>query len=140
MNTELKEFVKELIIDRLECNYKGFNLNQDLYELPVDIFWDWGCDGTVGVIENDKEWIIKYWDDIGGVLSELTNSYADTNTMVQLLLDIFDQPQKFNLFIVCEYARQLLYQCNTINDNSDKGEITFTDELVDKLIKEVKEL
>lgn len=140
MNTELKEFVKELIIDKLECNYKGFNLNQDLYELPVDIFWEWECNGTVDVIENDKEWIIKYWDDIGDVLSELTNSYADTNTMVRLLLDIFDQPQKFNLFIVCEYAIYLLNQCNTIKDNSDKGEITFTDELIDQLIKEIKEI
>lgn len=140
MNTNLKEFVKELIIDKLECNYKGFNLNQDLYELPVDIFWDWACDGTVGVIENDKEWIIKYWDDIGIVLDELPTSYLDTNDMVQLLLDIFDQPQKFNLFIVREYAIYLLNQCNTIKDNSDKGEITFTDELIDKLIEEIKEL
>lgn len=140
MNKYLDDFVKELIIDRLECDYKGFNAKHDLYELPTEIFWDYQCDGHIGAIVDEKEFIVKYWDDIGGVLSELTNSYADTNTMVQLLLDIFDQPQKFNLFIVCEYARQLLYQCNTINDNSDKGEITFTDELVDKLIKEVKEL
>jgi hypothetical protein len=140
MNTNLKEFVKELIIDRLECNYKGFNLNQDLYELPVDIFWDWECDGTVGVIENDKEWIIKYWDDIGTVLNELPTSYLDTNDMVKLLLDIFDQPQKFNLFIVREYAAYLLCKCKTIYSNSNTGEITFTDELIDKLIEEIKEL
>ena len=42
--------------------------------------------------------------------------------------------------IVLEVADYILYECKTIKDLWDKGEITLTDEIIDKIISEIEKV
>ena len=85
-----------------------------------------------------EEWVNKNFEYIGEIAEEIKFQF-DAEYSNKILLDIFDNPDRFIVVIVLEVASYLISRCDTA-DKYWNDEITLTDEILNNLIEEIKAL
>ena len=130
-NNTVKEFVQKEVINRLLHN-KGLNTLIILGELKEYLFpyliFDTNWEA--------EEFINEHWLSLKEVLEKIRNEF-DTELICKLMLDIFDNQNQSMSFIIKEIAGNILFKCETVKNNWGK-ETILTDEVIDKLIEEIK--
>lgn len=137
-DSKVKDFVKDAIIRKLE-DMKGWNEKHYCCDLSYTLF---ECENINGAYfcnsKTAKEWVNKNFEYIGEIAEEIKFQF-DADYANKILLDIFDNPDRFIVVIVLEVVSYLISQCKTIEKNwNDK--IVFDDEIIEKLIEEVEEI
>lgn len=137
-NNPIKDFVADAITDKLD-GLKGYNETHYPCDLAYELFEGENVDG-VYFYDNytAKKWINKNFEYIGEIAEEFKNNF-DADYANKILLDIFDNPDRFVVCIVLEVASYLISRCETV-DKLWNDEITLTDEIIDQLIKEIEAL
>lgn len=129
----MKKEIIDRIIDKL-YDYEG----ETVYscDLAYTLFESENMDGSFTYSSYDaKEWIKKYFDDIGEVWEELEFEFGS-----DFLKDynLFNNPEKFMVLIILESASYILGQCEFLENNWN-NEITLNKENIEKIEKQLKE-
>lgn len=138
-NNPVKDFVKDEIIDKLG-NYKGFNEKIYISDLSYDLF---NAENQDENFFEDDETAKNFIDNNFKYLREIFEEFRfdfDCDYVNDILLDIFDKPNRVAVVIVLEVARYILIECQTIQKYWDEDEIVLTDELINKLMSEVEKV
>lgn len=137
-NNPIKDFVADAIIEKLDC-LKGYNETHYPCDLAYELFEGENVDGVYFYNNyKAKQWINKNFEYIGEIAEEFKNNF-DSDYANKILLDVFDNPDRFVVCIVLEVANYLISRCETV-DKYWNEEITLTVEIIDKLIKEIEAL
>lgn len=137
-NSPIKEFVKGEIIDRLE-ELKGFNENKCIDDLSYSLFESENVNGAYFCNNyTAKKWVNKNFEHIREIAEEIKFQF-DSDSANKILLDVFDNPDRFIVVIVLEVANYLISRCDTA-DKYWNDETTLTDEILNNLIEEIKAL
>lgn len=135
-NNKVKDFVKDLIIDKLDL-YK--NTEHYACDLAYALFEEENVNGTYHFSTyKATQWIKNNFDDLGEIVEEISSNFGDEFSK-KLIVDIFQHPEGFVVVIILEVASYLLSQCKTIEDKWN-DEIILDDKTIEKITKEVKEL
>lgn len=132
----LKEYLIKKNIEKLE-EMKNEERKVYLCDLDCELWESERLDGTITYNTYEaKEWIKNYFNDIGEVWEEVQFSFDK-----EFLQDfnMFDNPEKFMLLIVCEASNYLLNQCQYINDNWNEQKV-LNDSIIKKIIDQLKKL
>lgn len=127
---ELKKWLIEEIKEHL-YNYEG----SEVYacDLAYTIFEGENIDGSYTYSTFDaKEWIKRYWEDIGEVVEEIKFQLGS-----ECIPNVFEEPEKFQVVIVLEGASYILSQCEYI-DKHWNDKITLTKTNIKKIISQLK--
>ena len=128
----MKKEILNNLIDKL-YDYKG----QKAYacDLAYTLFESYNMDGSITYsTHNAKEWIKKYFDELGEVVEEIKFNLGS-----EFIPNIFDEPEKFMVVIYLEVGASLLSQCKFIDDNWN-DEIELTNENIEIIKKELEML
>ena len=137
-NSPIKEFVKGEIIERLE-DLKGYEESHYICDLSYTLFESENVNGAYFCNNyTAKEWVNKNFEYIGEIAEEIKFQF-DAEYSNKILLDIFDNPDRFIVVIVLEVASYLISRCATA-DKYWNDEITLTDEILNSLTHEINEL
>lgn len=137
-NNPIKEFVKEEIIEKLE-DLKGYEESHYMCDLGYTLFESENVSGAYFSDSNTaKKWVNKNFEYIGEIAEEIKFQF-DFDYANKILLDVFDNPDRFVVVIVLEVASYLISRCSTA-DKYWNEEITLTDEIINRLIEELKKL
>lgn len=122
----LIEEIKEHLYDYEDCEVYACDLAYTIFE-GENIDGSYTCNTYQA-----KEWIKKYWDDIGEIIEEIKFQLGSES-----IPNVFDEPEKFQVVIVLEGANFILSQSEYINDNWN-NKITLTNKTIKKIIKQLK--
>lgn len=137
-NNPIKEFVKREIIKKLK-DLKGCEEQCYLCDLSYTLFEAENIDGAYFYDDYEaRKWINKNFEYIGEIVEEIRFQF-DPDYANKILLYVFDNPDRFIVVIVLEVASYLMSRCGTV-DKYWNDEITLTDEILNNLIKEIKEI
>lgn len=137
-NNPIKNFVKGEIIERLE-DLKGYEKSHYLCDLGYTLFESENVNGAYFCSNyTAKKWVNKNFEYIGEVAEEIKIQF-DCDYANKILLDVFDNPDRFIVVIVLEVANYLISRCETA-EKYWNDETTLTDEILNNLIDEIKEL
>ena len=127
---ELKQWLIEEIKDHL-YNYEDCEVYA--CDLAYTIFEGENIDGSYTYSTYEaKEWIKKYWEDIGEVVEEIKFQLGS-----ECIPNVFEEPEKFQVVIVLEGANYILSQSEFIDDKwNDK--IILTKKNIKKIISQLK--
>lgn len=132
----MKKYIIDSLIEKLEYlkdenrKFYGCDLSYELWESE-------NIDGTITYNSYQaKEFIKKYYDDIGEVWEELNFNF-DQDYLSKF--NMFDNPEKFMLLIVLEASSYLLGKCQLI-DKYWNDETILTNYKIEKLIKQLNEI
>lgn len=137
-NNPIKEFVKEEIIKKLE-DLKGYEGSHYMCDLGYTLFESENVSGAY--FSNSsiaKEWVNENFKYIGEIAEEIKFQF-DSDYANKILLDVFYNSDRFIVVIVLEVASYLISRCSTA-DKYWNEEITLTDEIINRLIEELKKL
>jgi len=132
----MKKYIIDSLIEKLEYlkdenrKFYGCDLSYELWESE-------NIDGTITYNSYQaKEFIKKYYDDIGEVWEELNFNF-DQDYLSNF--NMFDNPEKFMLLVVLEASSYLLGKCQLI-DKYWNDETILTNYKIEKLIKQLNEI
>lgn len=121
-----KDFIKNELYNHEGSAYYVCDLGNTLTEyINMDRSATYSC-------YKAEEYIKYWWDDAGDILQ-----YYYENTGI--CVNPFDEPEKFHVLMITEGVNSLLSQCEIIDKNWD-GEITLTEENINTIIDEIKDL
>lgn len=136
--SKIKNFVKQEMIEKLE-NLKDCNASFYSSDLGFSLFESENVNGAYFCNnDNVRNWLKKYFDDLSEIIEELKLQF-DVEYCNKILLDFFDNPDRFIVVIVIEVSSYLMGKCKTINKNWN-DEITLSNELINTLISELKQV
>lgn len=133
---EIKDFVIDILLDKLD-NLKGENYKSYACDLAYDLFEGENTDGVYFYNNYEAtEFIKKHFGDLGEIIEEL-NFQFDKEFVNKLVIDIFDNPDRFCVVIFMEVASYLLSQCKIIDELWNE-EIILTNDKINKIKKELE--
>ena len=109
--------------------------DQEIYacDLAYTIFEGENIDGSYTYSTYEaKEWIKKYWDDIGEVVEEIKFQLGS-----DCIPNPFDEPEKFQVVIVLEAASYVFGKCDFLEKNWN-NEIKLTKRNIKKIINQIE--
>ena len=135
-NNNIKDFVIDILFDKLD-NLKDEKYQSYSCDLAYNLFEGENADG-VYFYNNYKatEFIKKHFEDLGEIIEEL-NFQFDKEFVNKLVIDIFDNPDRFCVVVFMEVASYLLGQCEIIEELWNE-EIILTNDKIDKIKKELE--
>lgn len=137
-NNPIKNFVKGEIIERLE-DLKGYEESHYLCDLGYTLFESENVNGAYFCSNyTAKKWVNKNFEHVREIAEEIKFQFG-ADYANKVLLDVFNDSDRFIVVIVLEVASYLISRCNTA-DKYWNDEITLTDEILNNLIEEIKEL
>lgn len=131
-NNSIKDFVKDIIIDKL-YDYE----NEKFYacDIGYELLETYNIDGVYFYNNYDAmQFITEHFGDFGEIVEEIKFQLGDES-----IPNIFDEPDKFCVVIFLEVASYILSRCKTIDDNWN-NEITLNKKTIKKIIEELKEV
>ncbi len=137
-NNPIKNFVKGEIIERLE-DLKGYEESHYICDLGYTLFESENVNGAYFCSNyTAKKWVNKNFEHIREIAEEIKFQFG-ADYANKVLLDVFNDSDRFIVVIVLEVASYLISRCETA-DKYWNDEITLTDEILNNLIEEIKAL
>lgn len=132
MSREFNEEIREFIHDNL-ANYEGntfYGCNLG-YEITNDI----NINGTATYDRNEAiEKLKEFWDDAADVFEYCKFNYGEN-----LLLNPFEEPEKYHVIMIIEGVQSMLAQSDFIDKNWD-NKIELTEENIKIILSEIDAL
>lgn len=131
----MKNELKEWLIGEIESALKDYE-GARVYgcDLAYTIFEGANADGSYTCSTYQaKEWIKKYWDEIGEVVEEIKFQFGS-----EFIPNVFDEAEKFQVVIILEGANYILSHSKTVEHYWD-DEFELTKSRINKIVKEIKE-
>lgn len=126
-------YCKDFIITELE-DYIDYPICIYLQDLGHELTYRINIDGSATYSTyHAKQYIKEWWDDAADVYNYQMESYGE------VLHNPFENPESFHVVMIIEGVNNILDQCETISKNWDK-KIELTNRIINKLIKEVKDV
>lgn len=122
----LIEEIKEHLYNYEDCEIYACDLAYTIFE-GENVNGSYTCNTYQA-----KEWIKKYWDDIGEIIEEIKFQLGS-----EYIPNVFDEPEKFQVVIVLEGANFVLSQSDYINTHWN-DRIKLTKANIKKIIKSLK--
>lgn len=133
---KIKDFVIDILLDKLD-NLKGENYKSYACDLAYNLFEGENIDGVYFYNNYEAtEFIKEHFEDLGEIIEEL-NFQFDKEFVNKLVIDVFDNPDRFCVVVFMEVASYLLGQCKTIDEFWNE-EIILTNDKIDKIKKELE--
>lgn len=134
-HNKIKEWTKEKIIEKLP-DLEGATTSQS--EIVFDLFHH-------DIFETDceaEEFIKEYFGELKEVLEEIKDNGFDNDFICKLMFDLlFDNQAQAMSFVIREIAGNIFYRCKSLDDSITLvNDITLTEEVIEKLIEELKEV
>lgn len=137
-NNPIKNFVKDEVIERLE-DLKGYEESHYLCDLGYTLFESENVNGAYFCSNyTAKKWVNKNFEHIREIAEEIKFQFG-ADYANKVLLDVFNDSDRFIVVIVLEVASYLISRCETA-DKYWNDEITLTDDILNNLIEEIKAL
>ena len=137
-NNPIKNFVKGEIIERLE-DMKEYEESHYLCDLGYTLFESENVNGAYFCSNyTAKKWVNKNFEHIREIAEEIKFQFG-ADYANKVLLDVFNDSDRFIVVIVLEVASYLISRCETA-DKYWNDEITLTDDILNNLIEEIKAL
>lgn len=137
-NNPIKNFVKGEIIERLE-DMKGYEESHYLCDLGYTLFESENVNGAYFCSNyTAKKWVNKNFEHLREIAEEIKFQFG-ADYANKVLLDVFNDSDRFIVVIVLEVASYLISRCETA-DKYWNDEITLTDDILNNLIEEIKAL
>lgn len=131
-NNEIKDFVKDIVIDRLH-DYKDI----EVYgcDLGYTLLETYNIDG-VYFYSTDKaiDFISKHFRDFGEIVEEIIFHLGSEN-----IPNVFEYPDRFCVVCFLEVASYILGQCKYVEDNWNNS-FEITDEVIKTIENELSEV
>lgn len=135
-NNNIKNEVIDKLIDKL---YDYEDIKCYSCDLAYTLFESYNIDGSVTYSTNEaQKWIKDNWKDLPDILEELKFQFGN-DYFSEILMDIFENPEKFMVVIYLEVASYLTGKCKLIEDNWD-NEIILTKKNINKIKKQLEEM
>ena len=135
-NNPIKNFVKGEIIERLE-DMKEYEESHYLCDLGYTLFESENVNGAYFCSNYiAKKWVNKNFEHIREIAEEIKFQFG-ADYANKVLLDVFNDSDRFIVVIVLEVASYLISRCETA-DKYWNDEITLTDDILNNLIEEIK--
>ena len=137
-NNPIKNFVKGEIIEWLE-DLKGYEESHYLCDLGYTLFESENVNGAYFCSNyTAKKWVNKNFEHVREIAEEIKFQFG-ADYANKVLLDVFNDSDRFIVVIVLEVASYLISRCETA-DKYWNDEITLTDDILNNLIEEIKVL
>ena len=135
-DNKIKDSVIDILLDKLD-NLKDEEYKSYSCDLAYNLFEGENVDG-VYFYNNYKatEFIKEHFEDLGEIIEEL-NFQFDKEFVNKLVIDIFDNPDRFCVVIFMEVASYLLGSCESVEEFWNE-EIILTNDKIDKIKKELE--
>lgn len=131
-SSPIKEFVKGEIIERLE-DLKGYEESHYICDLDYTLFESENVNGAYFCSNyTAKKWVNKNFEYIGEIAEEIKFQFG-ADYANKVLLDVFNDSDRFIVVIVLEVASYLISRCETADKYWNEN-ITLTDEILNNLI------
>ena len=135
-NNNIKNEVIDKLIDKL-YDYEGIKCYS--CDLAYTLFESYNADGSVTYSTNEaQKWIKDNWKDLPDILEELKFQFGN-DYFSEILMDIFENPEKFMVVIYLEVSSYLIGKCKLIEDNWD-NEIVLTKKNINTIKKQLEEM
>ena len=135
-NNNIKNEVIDKLIDKL-YDYEGIKCYS--CDLAYTLFESYNADGSVTYSTNEaQKWIKDNWKDLPDILEELKFQFGN-DYFSEILMDIFENPEKFMVVIYLEVARYLIGECKLIENNWN-NEIVLTKKNINTIKKQLEEM
>ena len=135
-NNNIKDFVIDILVDKLD-NLKGEEYKSYSCDLAYNLFEGENIDGVYFYNNYEAtEFIKKHFEDLGEIIEELNFQFGK-EYVNKLVIDIFDNPDRFCVVVFMEVASYLLSQCKIIDELWNE-EIILTNDKIDKIKKELE--
>ena len=136
-NKEVKKdyvtYCKDFAIDGLN-EMKGYENSEYACDLGNKITESINVDGSAAYSTYEaKEYIKEWYDEAGEVYEYQKENYG------AVCQNPFENPEGFHVCMIIEGVNNIMNQCETITENWN-DEIELTDEVIEKLIKEIEEV
>ena len=131
-NNKIKDFVKDIILDELDC-YKGLEVHG--CDLAYQLLEEYRVDG-VYFYNNHKatEFIKENFEDFGEIVEELKYTFGEEN-----IPNVFEYPDKFCVVCFLEVASYLLCSCKFVETNWN-NDFVIVDGAISIIKNELKEV
>lgn len=129
----LRKYIVDEIIGKLE-DYEG--VTEYGCDLAYTLFAGENANGSYTCSTYEaKQWIQEHFDDLGEVVEDLNFQFGDSN----VIPNVFENPEAFQVVIIIEGASYLLSKCKTIDELWNE-EFELTPELIEKITKDLEEI
>ena len=131
-NNKIKDFVKDIILDELDC-YKGLEVRG--CDLAYQLLESYRVDG-VYFYNNYKatEFIKENFEDFGEIVEEIKFQTYDG-----YLPNVFENPDRFCMLCFLEVASYLLCSCKFVESNWN-NDFVIVDGAISTIKNELKEV
>lgn len=128
--SSLNDWLREQVIEKLgELRGEGYSCYPS--DLSFRLFETANADGSYTCnAYKAKQWIKRYFDDLGEIYEEMQKEWEVKNPFIN--------PEVFQLQVILFKAGDVLYKSKTFSE-LEFDEVEFTDELLNTIIKELKE-
>ena len=132
--------IKNEVIEELQEKLKEYeDTKQYGCDLAYTLFESYNVDGTITYNRYRAEmWIKNNWDNFSEILDDLRFQY-DSDYFKDIVMNIWDNPEKFMTIIYLEVANYLISQCDFVYKNWNE-EIVLTSDNIDLISKQLEEL
>lgn len=125
----LKQFMVDAITDKLEemegMEIYGCDLGYQLFK-EANVNGSYTCNAYEA-----KQWIKEHFDELGEVVEDIM-----FNLGAEPILNIFDNPEAFQVVCMLELSATLMEQCQTVAKNWNNT-MELTPETIKQIIKEL---
>ena len=131
-NNEIKDFVKNIVIDRL-YDYKGM----EVYgcDMGYTLLETYNIDAVYFYYDNKAiDFISKHFRDFGEIVEEITFQLGSES-----IPNVFEYPDRFCVVCFLEVASYILGQCKYVSDNWDNS-FEITEEVIKTIENELSEV
>lgn len=130
---DFNTFCKEYVIDKLN-DWKGWNPSYYCCDTAYKITEEPNVNGTFTFSRAEAmDYIKEWWDDAAEYWDYEKNNFGEH------FHNPFDEPEAFTVCMLIRGVESLLSQCSVIDENWDE-EITFTNEIIEKLLEELEDI
>lgn len=135
-NNNIKNEVIDKLIDKL---YDYENIKCYSCDLAYTLFESYNVDGSITYSTSEAtKWIKDNREDLPEILDELKFQFGN-DYFSEILMDIFENPEKFMVVIYLEVARYLIGECKLIENNWN-NEIVLTKKNINTIKKQLEEM
>lgn len=132
--------IKNEVIEELQEKLKEYEATKSYgCDLSYFLFEDYNINGSITYNRYSAEmWIKNNWNNLGEILDDLKFQFG-SDYFKDIVMNIWDNPEKFMTIIYLEVASYLINQCDFVYKNWNE-EIVLTSDNIDLISNQLEEL